>query len=204
MTLIKRIALASLAAVFSAAAAPSHAFMVAADVVETTEGAVDMTKAVDALREELKAGQTKCNEMLGKIDAAIEQIDAALDAGVADETKYLGLRDELVELRLTLPCMANELTAAGDLPMDGAPVDGILVDGPMLGDGTMVEEGGFINSGMGSVGGPQMAVGGSGGSGGAGASGPGLGGLLGIGGLATAIALGVDDDEPGDNASPSD
>ncbi len=77
---------------------------------EATVGLVDITQTVDSIREELKSGEIACETMLTKIDAAIASIDSALDKGIADEKKYLGLRDELVELRLELPCLGNELT----------------------------------------------------------------------------------------------
>lgn len=207
MTFMKRFTLATLVAGFSGAiGTPSYAFMVGADVVETAAGSADMTTTVGALRQELKAGQTKCSDMLVKIDAAIETIDVALDAGIADEKKYMGLRDELVELRLMLPCTANELTA-GEMPLGGVPVDGVVIDqGAVAGDAVIIEDGGFANSGYGgmsSAGGTSMS-GGAGGAAGSG-GGRGAGGLLALGALATAISLGVDDDDsPGDNASPSD
>ncbi len=71
---------------------------------EATVGLVDITQTVDSIREELKAARPHAKSMLTKIDAAINSIDAALDKGIADEKKYLGLRDELVELRLE--CLA--------------------------------------------------------------------------------------------------
>jgi len=195
MKTIQRVAFAALFAGVSAfGPAYSHAFMVDADE-SASVGSVDLTQSVDVLRQELKAGETACNEMLAKIDAAIEQVDSALDIGVADEKKYLGLRDELVEMRLSLPCLSEELTQA-----EGDVVSDMVVDQQVVGEQVI---GGEVTTGMtgGAAGG--SSAGGSGGLGGAG----GIGGLgpLAIGGLAAAIAIPValsGDNNPGPGASP--
>jgi hypothetical protein len=193
MKISQRIAFAAMfASTTSFISAPSYGFMV--DVAQTaTTASTDLTQVVDELRQELKADQTSCKEMLSKIDAAIAQVDSALDIGVADETKYLGLRDELVELRLDLPCLADELAQADA----GQVVSDTLLSEQVIGEDV--------------VGGPSggMVGGGSSGGAGGGAGGAGGGGGLGplaIGGLAAAIAIPAalsGDDDPGTDASPS-
>ena len=202
MTFVKRFAIAALVAGFSGAvSSPSYAFMTESTEVATAEGSVDLTKAVDALRQELKAGQTSCDAMLGKIDAAIEQVDAALDKGVADEKMYLGLRDELVEMRLSLPCLASELAQEGMVGGDGDGGVGPIVSDTLLGEQVIGEEviGGGASGSMGTSG---VLSGGA--SGGAAAGGAGIGPLA-IAGIAAAIAIPVatSDSEPGDSVSPS-
>jgi len=201
MKTIQRVAFTALFAGVSAfSPAYSHAFMV--DAAESASvGSVDLTQSVDQLRQELKTGETACKEMLAKIDAAIEQVDSALDIGVADEKKYLGLRDELVEMRLSLPCLSEELTQA-----EGDVVSDTMVDQQVIGEQVVAGEedqsmvgGAFGGSSAGNAGG----FGGSGGLGGAG----GIGGLgpLALGGIAAAIAIPValsGNDDPGSDASP--
>ncbi|MGV3486811.1 MAG: hypothetical protein ACO1RT_20515 [Planctomycetaceae bacterium] len=207
MTFIKHFALATMVAGLSAGlAAPSYAFMADADAAASVDGVATMTQAVEAIRQELTAGKTTCNDLLAKIDKAIEQIDAALDKGVAEEQQYLGLRDELVELRLALPCVANEL--AGEVIVDDTIIaeSVIAVPGPMVADGGHDHHGGLVGPGYGgssSGGGYSMGSGGGGSSGAVGGS----GGLLALGAIGTAVALGVtddDDDTPGENPSPSE
>lgn len=198
MTFVKRFAIAALVAGFSGAvSSPSYAFMTESTEVATAEGSVDLTKAVDALRQELKAGQTSCDAMLGKIDAAIEQVDAALDKGVADEKMYLGLRDELVEMRLSLPCLASELAQEGMVGGDGGA--GAIVSDTVIGEQVIGEE--II--GGGATGSTGMVGGGSAGA--AGATGAAGISPLAIAGIAAAIAIPVatSDSEPGDSVSPS-
>lgn len=199
MTFVKRFAIAALVAGFSGAvSSPSYAFMTESTEVATAEGSVDLTKAVDALRQELKAGETSCDAMLGKIDAAIEQVDAALDKGVADEKMYLGLRDELVEMRLSLPCLASELAQEGMVGGDGGA--GGIVSDTVIGEQVIGEEiiGGGATGSTGMVGGG--AAGAAGATGGAAGISP-----LAIAGIAAAIAIPVatSDSEPGDSVSPS-
>lgn len=195
MTLVKRFAAAALVAGCSfATATPSYAFMTESAEVATPEGTVDITQVVDQLRQELKAGKTECDAMLSKIDAAIEQIDAALDKGVADEKAYLGLRDELVEMRLTLPCLAKELTAG---EMGGEIISDNLISETVIGE---TEVGGPAGAPMAGSTGSTGGGGGAGGVGGAGIS------PLALGGIAAAIAIPLavsDDDEPGVDTSPA-
>jgi hypothetical protein len=203
MTFVKRFALAALVAGLSSAiSSPSYAFMTESTEVATAEGSVDLTKAVDQLRQELKAGETECDAMLGKIDAAIEQVDAALDKGVADEKMHLGLRDELVEMRLSLPCLANELTQEG-VPMDD--LGGSVLSEQVIGEEVISDDG---LAPFGATGG--IAGGGATGGVAGGAAGGGLaGGIspLAIAGIAAAVAIPAatsGDDEPGDAVSPSE
>jgi hypothetical protein len=198
MTLVKRFAAAALVAGCSLAiASPSYAFMTESAEVATPEGTVDITQVVDQLRQELKAGKTECDAMLSKIDAAIEQIDAALDKGVADEQAYLGLRDELVEMRLTLPCLAKELTSG---EMGGDIISDSLISETVIGESEVGSPlGSSLAGSTGSTGG-MGSLGGVGGGTGAGIS------PLALGGIAAAIAIPLalsDDDEPGNGASPS-
>lgn len=195
MSFVKRCAIAALVAgISSVVGSPSYAFMTESTEVATAEGSVDLTKAVDELRQEVKAGETECDVMLGKIDAAIEQVDSALDKGVADEKMYLGLRDELVEMRLSLPCLANELTQEGMAVDD---LGGSIVSDELVSEEVVGEE---VLGGMGTSGGVTggMAGGAAGGAG---------GGIspLAIAGIAAAIAIpvAVSDNEPGDAVSPS-
>ncbi len=195
MKQIKQFALAlAVAAASVGVSGNSYAFMMQAD--ENTVSLVDMTQTVDGLRQEFKAGETSCEALLAKIDEAIASIDGALERGVADEKKYLGLRDELVELRLELPCLGNELTQE-PAPVVTEPV----FEEPVLGSevvGAPMPAGGALGA---------PAGGGFGG----GAGGAGLGGGLGIGplalgGIAAAIAIPVAvaaNDDPGANASPN-
>ena len=202
MKIIQRIAFASIVATSTAFALPSYAFMM--DAAEATAvGTVDLTQAVDGLRQELKAGKTTCKEMLGKIDAAIEQVDSALDTGVADEKKYLGLRDELVEMRLNLPCLAEELAAEGEIVSD------TVISQTSMGEQENRDGGAFFEGGTAgrSVGGGGAAGGGGFGGGGGGLGGGGIGGLgpLALGGIAAAIAIPValgGNNNPGTPASP--
>jgi len=202
MTLIKRFALtAVLAGISSYAASPSHAFMMAASDEAAAQASVDFAASVDSLRGELNGGEIKCDVMLGKIDSAIEQIDAALDQGVFDEKKYLGLRDELVEMRLDLPCLASEL--AQDMGDGSVVVSEQVIGETVVGDdagGTSIgSTNAYGSSGMLSSGGGGGAIGGGGAAGGGGI------GPLALGGIAAAIAipLAVTSDNPGDVASPS-
>ncbi len=198
MKQIKHFALAlAVAAATNFSAPVSYAFMMQAE--EATVGLVDITQTVDSIREEMKAGETACEDMLTKIDAAINSIDAALDKGIADEKKYLGLRDELVELRLELPCLGNELTQdpgtiISDTVISETPIGPVNED-----DGRPV---GAAFGGGAPMGGAAGGIGGGAGGGIAG----GLGGIgpLALGGIAAAIAVPIAagaNDNPGNNAS---
>lgn len=197
MKQIKHFALALAVAAATNFSAPySHAFMMQAD--ETTVSLVDITSTVDSIREELKAGETACETMLSKIDAAINSIDAALDKGIADEKKYLGLRDELVELRLELPCLGNELTQEPGTIIS----DTVISETPI---GTVSEDDRRPAGAVFGGGGAAMGGGGFGGGAGGGIAG-GLGGIgpLALGGIAAAIAVPIAagaNDNPGNNAS---
>lgn len=194
MKTIQRIAFAALVASVSAfIPVYSYAFMMDADE-SASVGSIDLIQSVDELRQELKTGETACKEMLAKIDAAIEQVDSALDTGVADEKKYLGLRDELVEMRLSLPCLSEELAQT-----EGAIISDTLVDQQAIGEQVVADQEGQSMVGGSSAGG----FGGAGGLGGAG----GIGGFgpLAIGGIAAAVAIPLalsGDDNPGQDASP--
>ncbi len=212
MTIIKKFALAAFVAGSSVAfTQPSHAFMMGSDDAATITADADIVQSVDQVRTQWKAGSTECDVMLAQIDKAISQIDAALDKGVADEAKYLGMRDELVEMRLSLPCLANELAqdamVIGDEPLmttdvmgtaettmtDGVVSDVLIGSTPL--DGTST--GGAVGGGQGASFG-----GGTGGGGAAGAGG--IGGFAALAGIGAIIAVSVDDNSnPGINASPS-
>ena len=138
MKLIKYVAMAAIIAGSNAVSTPSSfAFMMGAVDATATGGIDTLTATVSSIRAELEANETKCEVILGNIDAVIEQIDASLDKGVANEKAFLGLRDELVELRLDLPCLGNELTQSlgdgstvisetviGEQPVAGPAADG--------------------------------------------------------------------------------
>ncbi len=190
MKLSKRITLAALAGLFTFTSAPtSRAFMMETAEVATAEGSTDITQVVDQLREELKADKTTCADMLAKIDAAIERIDASLEVGVADETKHLALRDELVEMRLSLPCLGQELA-------QGPSTDGAIISDTVVSEQVIEER---------RVGGAPAGSGSGGGGGAGGGAGGGLGGLgpaAVIGGVAAAIAIPLAvSDNPGNAAS---
>lgn len=206
---IKRYALAAMLAGFSAGLAqPSFAFMVDATDVVASPGELDLTATVDLLRLELQSEGMECELMLGKIDGAIELVDAALDKGVVDEKKFLGHRDELVAMRLSLPCLGNDL--AQDIASDGE----VILSESAIGESVLGgPTGDSRDSAMGSSMAGALSVGGVGATGGGGATaggggaGSGTGGMspLLLGGLAAAIAvpLAVGDDDPGVVASPS-
>jgi len=205
MTFVKRIALAAVfAGLTGVAANPTRAFMIGQGDSIAAGSGVDMVEAVGLLRDELKAGETTCDVMLVKIDEAIVRVDAALEEGVTDERKFIGLRDELVEMRLSLPCLADKL-AQGEVILDSVP----MADPIPMGDVAPVALG-SVDGGCSDCGGAAGGyVGGGSASGSGGGSAGGIGGIggspLALAGLATAIALplALDSDEPGPEASPS-
>lgn len=172
---------------------------------------------VTGLQTDIKEGKVECSVILGRINTAVEAIDARLDAGVADETEYLATRVSLLEMRADLPCLSEELTKAdlGESILSdtvvaeqtiGSEVVGAPTGAPML-DGTFVD-GGMIGGGMsgGAVGGGMIMGGGGGAAGGGMLGGGGIGGIgmLGAIGAAVAIPLATDDDNnPGNVVSPS-
>ena len=88
----------------------SFAFMVEASgpsILKRTTPA----QLVTSLRAELDAGETKCEDMLVKLNSALDEIDARLDAGVPNEDEYLAARQQISEMRHGLECVANTLTA---------------------------------------------------------------------------------------------
>lgn len=140
----------------------------------------ELSEMVQSLRQEVAAGETPCEEMLSKLDAALERIDDKLDQGVINEDEYLDARDEISSLRYDLECVTKKATKLTQIGGGG-----------MLGGG----------SGGGRLGGNRIGGGGGGGGsvmGGAGAGG-GLGGLLPLGVIGGTIAAATDDDKPGVN-----
>jgi hypothetical protein len=165
----------------------SHAFMA---VDQTAAVQVDLTEMVDSLRNEIATGQTKCDDMLAKLDAALEDIDAKLDAGVANEEEYLTARDAIAQMRYDLECVAKDLThEVVDVNGNMIPHDHQMGDGGMMpGGGNPVGNGGG-SFGTGGNGGASVGGGFSSGAS-AGSSGGGLAALAIVGG---GIAAAVDD-----------
>lgn len=156
-----------------------HAFMDSPDDL-TVEAQPTLSEIVQSLRDEIAAGETKCDSMLEKLDLAIDQIDDKLDDGVSNEEEYLTARDELVQMKYNLDCYGKSalIQAPSAFSVGGAAGD----------------TAGIISSS--SVGG---AIGGSGSAAGGGS----LGGLLTVGGIA-GVAIGASDgSSPGFVASPS-
>ncbi len=193
-------------ALVAAAPAASLAFMSNEAPVTIESDSEQWIRTIEQLRAESESGSVNWETLREKIDAAIEAVDAKLDAGVADETMYLSMRDELVGIRLAIPTDATELTqAAGGSSTDQGLA---LPGGPDLGSDPALGGGGALGGGIDNVGG-QMISGDNGGMGGAAGSSGGMGGM---GGLGLAAALGIsiplavtsdDDDLPGMTPSPS-
>ncbi len=118
-----------------------------------------LTDIVESFRDEIEAGDTKCEDMLAKLDAALEDIDAKLDAGVENEADYLAARDEIAKMRYDLECLAQKLTqivdpaapglGGGDLG-GGFGGDGFVIDGPLSSSGPFTT-GGSTGSGLGAL-----------------------------------------------------
>jgi len=147
------------------------------------EGGLD--RMVASLREEMEKGETKCDAMLQKLNAALKQIDAKLDQGVPDEQRYLDARDAISKMRYELKCVATKMTQR------------------RTSGGGMIRSGGFGGGGFMSR---PLTSGGAGGgfAGGGGTGGGGIGMLpLLIGGAAGIAAATDDDDDPGPIASVS-
>lgn len=205
-----------------------HAFVNSVPHAPEAKPDQSVAKRVDQLHEQLESGEVKCSVMLARLDDLLKTIDQALDAGVAeaDEKTYLAARDEVVDMRLELPCLGESLIQAGGgeedsvavgegeveqtltnqitgETMPGGPsvLDGGMVGGETLGGGY---GGGAIGGG---VAGPSAMAGGSGGGGGGGFIGGGGGGL-GMMSVAAAAAIAIpvataDSDDPGDPATIS-
>ena len=182
----------------------SYAFMADAATSPSNENA-DIVAVTSRLSEELAAGETSCEAMLEKLDDALATIDAGLDAGVTDELAYLRSRERIVEMRLSLPCLGDQL--AGEMigePLHGEVISDVVVGEQIVGGEIhghhLDEHGGPIFGGGGTMGGGSFATGGGGGGAGGGLGGGGGLGLLAAGGIAAAIAIPLavdDDDEPG-------
>jgi hypothetical protein len=89
----------------------SFAFMVVAAADQSTAKSTDLSQMVDSLRAEIDAGETKCEDILAKLNAALDNIDARLDIGVPNEEEYLAARQTIAEMRYDLECVAHKLTA---------------------------------------------------------------------------------------------
>lgn len=154
------------------------AFM-AVEVEQPLLIASELSELVDSLHAEVAAGETPCEELLAKLDDALDRIDAKLDQGVVNEDEYLAARDEISSLKYDLECVTKKAT---NLAQFVGPVGAL---GPSSITPTNVDQGrGF-----------------TGGSGGPGSmSGGGLSGLLPLGILGGTIAATADDDnKPGVN-----
>jgi hypothetical protein len=107
----------------------------------------DLSTMVDALREEVEAGETKCEDMLAKLNSVLDEIDAKLDIGVPNEEEYLAARDAVAEMRYDLECLATRFT---QVIGGGGGTGGLLSGGaPVFGGGG----GGAVGGGGGSLGG---------------------------------------------------
>lgn len=201
-------------AIVTCLASPTYAFMAGAPDSAQPEKA-DITAVASGLSQELAAGKTACDVMLTKLDDVLARIDTSLDAGVSDELAYLAARERIVQMRLSLPCLAERLAMQDVEIMAPAPVPGeviadVVVDEQIVGEevlpGMAPFQGSVSYAGGGSVGG-NFAAGGGGGGAGGGLGGGGGFGLLAAGGIAAAIAIPLaldDDDEPGDAVSRSE
>ena len=152
---------------------------------------------IEELQAELDSEKT-CEEKLIQIDAALEQLDNALDQGVDNEDTLLVAREAIIEMRLNLPCrhqeqLAGSQSASCNCQECNQSSGGILGGGGVLsggGGGVLSGGGGGILSG----GGGGAILGGGGGI----AGGSGFGLLA--AGAAAAIAIPTassDDDDPG-------
>lgn len=130
----------------------SFAFMVEAAgqsiLIKTTP-----SQMVESLRAEMEAGETQCEEMLAKLNAALDEIDARLDIGVPNEGEFLAARQAIVEMKYDLECVATTLTA--QVVTGGAAASGIAgAAGAAAGAAPAVTAAG--GTGMGAVGGGSM------------------------------------------------
>jgi len=163
----------------------TYAFM-AVPTDQPADVQVSLSEMVDSLRQEIAAGETKCEEMLAKLNTVLADIDAKLDAGVENEEELLATREEVAKMRYDLECLAQKLT------QDFVPMpDGGF--GPSVG-GDFTGNGGFVSSGGGGGGGSTVGGGVSS-----------LRRLAVLGGITTAITvpLATEDDTPGFVASDS-
>ena len=191
-----RIAQAALATILAVGInSTTYAFMA---VDQPSQVQMDLTQMVDSLRDEIDAGTTNCEDMLAKLDAVLQDIDAKLDEGVANEAEYVAARDAVAQMRYDLKCLANKLTHEV-LDANGMPLahEHLMTDGTYVpgNTGQYTDGGSFANGGGGSMGGGGFSTGGTG-------TGGGDLDLVGvIGGTIAAVAS--DDDFPGFIASPS-
>lgn len=208
-----KIFLASMVATAALLVASVQSYAFRNEVAETLEAkpAEAVTERVETLHEQMVGGEVACSEMLAQLDDLLATIDQALDTGVAeaDEETYLAARDEVVQMRLDLPCLGESSLVqigGGELgesvlasPPSEAPLPGgdPVLTGGMPSAGTY---GGGVSSG-GYAGARGMGGGGGGGFGGG-------GGGLGLMSAAAAAAIAIpiataNDDDPGQPATPA-
>lgn len=177
-----RIAQAALATILAMGInTTTYAFM-SVETEQPAEVQMSLTDMVDSLREEITVGETSREDMLTKLDLAVEGIDDKLDAGVANEEEYLAARDAIIEMRNGLEHLGDKLVQFDSGLSLGDPSQG------SLGNSSVVSSGGGTSAG------------------GAGAGGSGLSGLLvpaGIAGGAVAAGTSGDSSNPGFVASES-
>lgn len=185
------------------AGAQGYAFMMEGDSAPTQDD-FDLVQLIEDFEAEIQDDAVECEDMLAKLDSAIEEIDLVLDNGVENEESYLVARDVLIDMRLELPCLGEQLAqnscstcspctscGTGSVSRSGGLLSGS--GGGIFGGGGVVGSGGGFGGGLGGGGG--LIGGGGGGL---------LAGsplrLLAIGGAAIGIAVGAgggDDDDPG-------
>lgn len=88
----------------------SFAFMLTA-ATQPAAKAINPTQLAASLRAEIAAGETECEAMLAKLNAALNEIDARLDIGVPNEDEHLAARRAIADMRYDLECVAQTLTA---------------------------------------------------------------------------------------------
>jgi hypothetical protein len=160
------------------------AFMNTVEQASHALQSLDYGQLVDSLAVQRKGDEVDCSEMLSKIDEALHEIDASLDAGVSDEESLLEARDALVAMRLDLPCLSEQLAQAPCCQPTIAPAN--IVSDVLVSE--QVVTAGLPSGALGGAGGALGGAGGAiGGAGGAIGGGGGLAGLLRIGGLTGGI-----------------
>ncbi len=189
-------------AVLVGAGAQGYAFMMEGDSAPTQDD-FDLVQLIEDLEAEIQDDAVECEDMLAKLDSAIEEIDLVLDNGVEDEESYLVARDALIDMRLELPCLGEQLaqsSCATCSPCTSCGTGSVARSGGS-GGGGILGGGGVVGSGGGFGGGFGGGGGLIGGGGGLLSSRPLR--LLAIGGAAIGIAVGAggDDDDPGDVAT---
>ncbi len=139
-----RFTFAALATIFALEfASTASAFMPTDESVPAEGVETDLQKMVKAFQEEIDAGETSCEDMLAKLDKAIDDIDLKLDAGAENEEELLVVRDQISKMRYNLNCFAQTLTQSvsgglGNLgAAGGGGAGGGVLGGPVSNVGSL-------------------------------------------------------------------